>query len=586
MSETVAPAIRKRNAIVPFSVILVLAWLAVIGVAEWHYAMAETEPPVWDALSYAAKAAGFWEAVHQGRIFNPLNIPPTVRPPGTIIMSYPLGFSHAFNAYYFRSTFLPIVLLICAIYVACDRRVVASRRSWIVAVLALALCGMPALYQFQGNDSMPLASFWGLVDNFLAGVAAIAVAAAIRSVSTRSLAWALTAAFAAALCPMIKPSGFLVMALVGATWLILVGSAAGWSPRRLWTDRELGRFFVKGLIGAAAIFSASLAAASFSEYLSAANFIGGSRALAILKSVYAVPLDFHLLYTSAAISLGKVVPLVICAGIVAALFTPGERGLAAAAILCVAVGLWFWLVESGPTIAIVRYFLPFGIMAVVLVAPSIGRRMQSLSTGASIVIAAVLLTPTSIVTLLLLTPQPSVAWQRALHVNLSAGAYRAETDQAHAFLAMVQAEGNPRSVYMLHFSSAARNFNAVVDYWTYFDKWRVRITTMRPMDWSRSSTFRLAEIAAADYILWEPILDDAERQSVLQLKSVENFPAEMRLMQAWFSSLGSEQGLVLISETRLRLLRIVDRERFQQALQKLRATYQWREEFLAANPQP
>lgn len=356
------------------------------------------------------------------------------------------------------------------------------------------------------------------------------------------------------------------------------------AERWLWTDRQLGRFFLTGSIGAAVIFSASVGVASVSEYLSTANFIGGSRALAILKSEYAVTLDFHLLHTMIAISLGKVVPLVICAGIISALFAPRERGLAAAAILCLAVGIWFWLVETGPTI--VRYFLPFAIMAFVLVAPSIVHRMQSLSTAASIVIAAVLLTPTSVVTLLLLTPQPSIAWQRALDVNLSTGAYRAETEQAHAFLAMVQAEGTPRSVYLLHFGSPARNFNAVVDYWTYFDQWRVRIATRRPMDWSRSTTFRLAEIATADYIAWEPILDDAKRQSILQLKNVENFSAEMRLMQAWFSSLGAEEGLVLVSETRLRLLRVADPKRFQQALQKLRATYQWREEFLAANPQP
>src|SRR5947208_2801310 len=100
-----------RNWILAFSVVLVLGWLALIGVAEWFYAAVETEPPLWDTASYAAKAAGFWSALGRGEIVNPLNIPPTVRPPGTILMSYPFGFSHAFNAYYFRSVFLPIVLL-------------------------------------------------------------------------------------------------------------------------------------------------------------------------------------------------------------------------------------------------------------------------------------------------------------------------------------------------------------------------------------------------------------------------------------------------------------------------------------------
>ena len=218
-------------------IVLVGLWLAVIGTAIWSYAAAEVEPPAWDALSYAVKAFNFWDTVGRGHLFNPLNLQPAVRPPGTILMSYPFGFSHAFNAYYFRSMYLPIVLLAAAAYLACHRRGANRRASWATAVIALSLCGMPGLYQFQA-DTLPAVNFWGLVDAFMAGVGAVAVAAAMRSVETRSAGWTIAAALAAAFCLMIKPAGGLVMVLVGATWLLLIpppsdGSWAscGGSPR-------------------------------------------------------------------------------------------------------------------------------------------------------------------------------------------------------------------------------------------------------------------------------------------------------------------------------------------------------------------
>jgi hypothetical protein len=67
---------------------------------------------------------------------------------------------------------------------------------------------------------------------------------------------------------------------------------------------------------------------------------------------------------------------------------------------------------------------------------------------------------------------------------------------------------------------------------------------------------------------------------------VPDLNAENSLMQAWFSSLTTADGVDMVSETRIRLLRIADRGRFQQALQRLRAAYDWRAEFRAANPGP
>jgi hypothetical protein len=564
----------------PVSICVVGAWLALIGAAIWSYAAVEVEPPVWDVLTYAMKASNFWEAVAQGRFFNPLDLQPIVRPPGTILVSYPFGFSHAFTAFYFRSVYLPILLLAAAVYIACHRRDADRRASWATAVIALALCGMPILYQFEGGV-LPAVNLWGLVDTFMAGVAAISVAAAVRSVRMLSPGWAIASATAAALCLMIKPAGLLVMALVGATWLILIGFSIGWKPGLLVGKPELRRFVAIGSVGAAIICGLAVFASFSSAYLSADTFAWGERALAVLHKDFATSLNLDLIRVMTQRSLGYVIPPLMAVGLILALSTGGERGHAVAATLCLGAGVWFWLIDTD--LSQVRYFLPFASMTFVIVAPSLVERTRSLPTAVSATLSFFILTPTIAATILILLPQPPVAWQRALYLNLSAGTYRAENKQGAEFLEMVQHEG-ARTVYMLTLAPPAQKFAAVVDYWTYFDPQRVRTAIRLPVDWSRSTTYRLNEIGQADFVLFELPLDDASRRSVLQQTTANDFAAETRLIQAWFSTLGADDGVAIVSETRLRLLRVVDRERFRLSLDRLRHAYDWRPVFLEANP--
>lgn len=563
-----------------WGLVLVIAWLALIGVTVWSYAAAEVEPPVWDALSYAAKAFYFWDAIGHGNIFNPLNLPPTVRPPGTILMSYPFGFTTAFAGYYFRSIFWPIILLTAAVYIVGHSRETSQPSSWLISTMAMTLCGMPVLYQFELNDTLRAISFWGLVDNFLAGVAAVAIASAVRSVRTLSPWWAIVAALAAALSFMIKPAGLLVMAVVGASWLILIGFRIGWKPTRL-RQPALARYFAIGLFGAATIYGLTIAAAFFSEYLSANNIAWGSRALAVLQHDFSISANFGVLYFFVQHSFGYVVPLLIGAGLICAFVTRGEIGAAVVAVVCLVVGIWFWIFETELTQ--IRYFLPFGAMAFVVVTPSLLFRFGSLPSGVRIGLAAVILAPTAAVTLLLLHPQPPLSWQRLLNVNLSSGLFRAENQQASAFLDMVRSEGAP-SVFMLELNSPSRNFVAVVEYRSFLNPSLGRASIKLPVDWSRTTTYRLQEILRTDYVTFGPIRDDVEREAILKSRTITNFAAETRLMKAWFSTLGPADGVAFISETRVRLLRIVNHDLFGGALKRLRGEYDWRPAFREANP--
>src|SRR4051812_25178446 len=93
---------------------LVFLWVTFVGVASWQKVRLAQQPPVWDVQSYFSKAQGFWTQVGSRVLPNPFNVEPTIRPPGTILMSYPFGFSQDFHGFYFRSFFWGVLGVIVA----------------------------------------------------------------------------------------------------------------------------------------------------------------------------------------------------------------------------------------------------------------------------------------------------------------------------------------------------------------------------------------------------------------------------------------------------------------------------------------
>jgi hypothetical protein len=580
-----APAVGEARRDVPLALILVVCWLFAIGWVEWSYALTETEPPPWDAFTYVQKAFYFWDSMGHGWLFNPLDLPPSIRPPGTVLMSFPLGFSKFFGAFYFRSTFIPLVLLVGAVYIVGYFRDMPVAAKWLLAALAISIGGMPSLYQFQAIDDIAAAVFWGLVDNFLAAVAAVAIASARRSVITLSYWWSIASAFAAALCLMIKPSGLLVMVLVAASWLLLISFRVSWRLDRLWREAALRRFCVISLIVAAIIYGLAIIAAFTSQYLGAANLASGAAQLAVLQRDFARSIDIDNLLQSLHTSFGYPVATLIVLGLVASLAIRREAGAGAAGALCLAVGIWFWIFATD--ISQVRYFLPFGVMTLILGVPSILYAMQHLPTTLRVSCALITVAATVAITILLFNPQMPVSWQRLFAVNLSAGMFRAEDEQAMVLLKNLQKEGTRSgSAFFLDLSSPARNFAAVLNYQPFVDSTSPTVQIEWPATWNSATTFRLNEIAAADYVVFVPLVDDAQLRQILGMKSVPNFEAESLLMKAWFSNLTPVEGVEIVSETRLRLLRIADRDRFRQTLEKLTAAYDWRAEFRDANQKP
>src|SRR5205823_5030849 len=128
-------------------------------------------------FSYYQKAYNLWTAIHGGHWFNPLNLEPTVRPPGTVLISYPLGFERDPRGFYFRSIFMPAALMILAALVAAHRRSRTMSHAWRGALIAVLFSTPSLFYQFAITPNT-FASYWGMVDGFLSGFAALAAACA------------------------------------------------------------------------------------------------------------------------------------------------------------------------------------------------------------------------------------------------------------------------------------------------------------------------------------------------------------------------------------------------------------------------
>ena len=121
---------------------LILA-LTMLGLLISHRVLQSEQPPFYDAVGYAVKAKNFWHAVGEGTWVNPLNLEPTVRPPGTILMSHPLGFSEHPHWFFFRSIFFPIGIVVLGLWFIALPECTTQRARWLLVSLCLAGGALP-----------------------------------------------------------------------------------------------------------------------------------------------------------------------------------------------------------------------------------------------------------------------------------------------------------------------------------------------------------------------------------------------------------------------------------------------------------
>jgi hypothetical protein len=564
-----------------------LVWLGLLAAAILLHTHVSAQAPIYDAFSYYQKAHNFWETMRAGKLFNPLNVEPSFRPPGTVLMSYPFGFDPDPRGFYFRSIYFPNCLLFLSVLIAAYRIEDDFRARLRTILTAIFFTTITLPYHFEFGAGGDRQVYWGLVDSFLTGLAAVAAACAWRGTApaARIWSWAMAAGFASALSILVKPSGVLVAAVAGLAWVAFALGALvdcrepGAARRRL----ALRLFVGAGLI--ALIDAAAVAAAIKSHYLSHENLAYGQGAIAIMKAELSLPLSLLWRVVNAGLGgafvLWAALDLMICLwrlsvkdsapmtvkGIVAC--------LASAAALI--FGAWFWFLGSGGANQI-RYFAPFFVMAMIWLVPvamEAWNRVPSLLTlSLSSVMAAAALNLIA----LLLVPSPSVAWQQFAGVGVTAD-FPSQTLEAFRRL-VAQNRAKPVHLYIMSFGDNDAILDSLVDQRWLLDHGSQSLLLQRPVDWQRSSTIRIAEIGATDMLLINP----PQARPAPAGEKVNNLSEEQGVLTAWADKLDVSDGVsVFFSAPSAKILTVTDRVKFRESLRRLVARYDWDSTFTEAN---
>ena len=569
-------------------------WLLYLGAMVWHRADISAQTPGYDPLTYLVKAKQFWESVGRGRLFNPLNIEPAVRPPGTVLMSYPFGFSPDYRGFLFRSVFMPVLLLVGALYLGAST-LRPKVHGWGIAALAFLFSSLPMFYAFEWREDIPAASFWGLVDSFQAGVAALAVAALMKSLSSRSVRWLLAGSGLAALTLFIKPSGLMVMALVAMLWGLVLAFELFLTPRPGSDCPVLRRYFLWGACIMASVFLCAVALCIFSNYFSRKNFAEARLALAVMRDVLQIPfreilLLFHRSSGEAVVVWAIVVGVMYINGFRSsrAGSTDSQARVRALALLVAAPIVWglgagYWLVVQAGGSQI-RYFFPFLLMGIVCLVPTSLLEWSRSSYRTRALLMATCAAPAlNLAALLAAGDMPSAAWQKTSGVNISVGRSHAEVTQAYALIDELRQAGRSAVVYSFSNGVIPAIFENVGVYERILRPDLPVFSSANPTDWLHGFVIRTSTLLDCDYILVRKY-DAALVERYLSPKRLDSYAAESFAFEAFCSTLDRQSGVETASEGQvLRLLRIVDRVALGRAIAAFVAVRSWRPEFETAN---
>ena len=579
--------------------ILILA-LTTLGTILFLHVSLSQQIPFFDALDYITKAKNFWNTIHQFRWLepqawvSPLNIQPTVRPPGTILMSYPLGFSDNPHGFLFRSIFLPIILFVAALWIIARPYCATLKDQWILVTLCLAFATLPLFYHFEPSIDSRLASptYWGLVDNFIASVAALATALVIRGVQEASIRLTFTGIITSTFCLFIKPSGGLVMAAI-----LLIWSTHGIVRYKWQQNLFIRKYLILSSITFISIYGIGLLLAFKSNYFSIENMVYGKDAMKVLKQDFSMGISkdsLQFLITQIHISFGwHWLTFIFFTGVFSFVYISKQANINSIKSLPVdligtlgvlLIGLWFWLVATDQSQ--IRYFFPFALICIVLLFPRIRSLYSKVPDRYLKIMMASLVFPMLLLSLLLLISSPSIYLQRILGVNLTSGSLTHEIQQAKLLIDDSRKIKRDLILYSIVMDNIAGMFAGVGQYEKILHPNLTSFAVKSAISWTTESTFRFYQMLSSDYLLlFQPIKNKLQAINILKNIEVPNFAAETNLFHAWLSTINyDDAGLSVESETSLRLLKIIDKVKFETALNLLRGKYKLRKVFLEANP--
>jgi len=234
-------------------------------------------------------------------------------------------------------------------------------------------------------------------------------------------------------------------------------------------------------------------------------------------------------------------------------------------ILCSLViffgGCYIWLGRTN--LYHVRYFFPFGIMAVVVVFPALIQSVRGWGYKRLVLLSALTL-PTLATAILLLVPQPPERGQFLLGINLLANKNADAVKQANALVDELASEPGRRSIiYYVGGSPKINAFEGVMDWNRELGFRGGNSNPALPVDWVRPAAYRLDELFRARFIVFEPV---ADAKRVLDAQHiVETYWAEQTLVRAWLTTLKPEDGVRVREDGSTRVLEVMNRFALNQA---------------------
>jgi len=566
-----------------------------LGIGIYRKASRAIAPPINDPMSYYTKGALIWREWSHGHLVNPLNVYPTVRPPGPILLTSPLGFSPDFRPFYFRSSFIPVVVFVIAFWVLAESQVRQPRQRWTNLVGALMLASLPMFYQFERNPNFVFTADWGHMDCFLGALAALATALLIVSVQRRSIGLGATGAFVGAFTLLVKPSGLILMPVFCFLWATKL-AATHWPLLAAWREnRTLKRYSLWTAALLVVVFAAVTAASFGSQYLSRANIQFSYNGQKVFMDMYKnVPL-WSLIAPQIPASFGW---HWLCASIAATLLLLGGIVVRAsrrsmrvedfcflAALASLALGIVWWIEFAGA--AMIRYVYPFPMILLVVLLPRILAAADRVLPRWSLrALALVSVAPMAVIVVLLLMDSPPLEAQLLAGVNLSTGQFSQEVKMGDLLVDEARRQGQNIKVYILPLDFRPAIVEVEGTYSNLLHPGAPWFQIERPVDWIRPTLVRRAELVQADFILFDPIRDPTRLQTLLAQPAVEDPSTELDVFAAWLTRASTAQGLQPVSESELRLVRVIDHAKLDEAFGRLAGAHNWRDLFYAENNEP
>jgi hypothetical protein len=228
-----------------------------------------------------------------------------------------------------------------------------------------------------------------------------------------------------------------------------------------------------------------------------------------------------------------------------------------------------------------RYLFPFLLMVIAWFIPEIFQRVREFWPTARGAVIGYCLAPALLLGGMLWSKQPPIIFQQLMGVNLSTGGYESEANQGKWLVAESERLGRPVNLYslgkygegvveMVGWVNSIENKNSPTNF-----------IVKRPLNWVDTPGLRAEELVHSDFLL----LEDIQPESTGESPAVPSWYEEVeRFKQFAYSERGvNKNGLELVSDGPVKLLRVTDAHKFSEAFYAWANSIHWMDDFRDRN---